>query len=81
MSEMTEDKVKKILVMLDERILEAMKRELAGEELPVYIVDDDFITLGWGKEQLQNGRIAFRREIRDKTQYKVTPSHVMKGVG
>ena len=66
--------------MLDERIVEAMKREQAGERLPVYIVDQDFVTLGWNPKKLQNARRAFKSEIRDATQYEVSlPSRNLGG--
>ena len=66
--------------MLDERIVEAMKREQAGERLPVYIVDQDFVTLGWKKDRITCARTSFKREIRDATQYKVSlPSRDLGG--
>jgi hypothetical protein len=69
---LTQDQISRILVMLDERIVEAMKRELAGERLPVYIVDQDFVTLGWNPKKLEHARRAFRSEIRDASQYEVS---------
>ncbi len=75
-----QDQVSRILAMLDERIVEAMKRELAGEKLPIYIVDQDFVTLGWNPKQLEHARRAFKSEIRDATQYKVSlPSRDLGG--
>ena len=78
---LAQDQISKILTMLDERIVEAMKRELSGERLPVYIVDQDFVTLGWNPKQFQNARTSFKCEIRDATQYEVSlPSRNLGGV-
>jgi hypothetical protein len=79
---LTQDQVSRILAMLDERIVEAMKREIAGERLPVYIVDQDFVTLGWKKDRITCARTSFKREIRDASQYEVSwPSRDLGVVG